>query len=515
MPSFLNTPEEELSAEILVPRLGDVLIEKEIITPKELQQALEYQKLKAAGGHPRLLGRSLLDLGYIDRETLDKVIVTQILSFHDALQHANQQLEQRVQERTQDLEKRFAQIQTTSRLAQMAVSGTSMGELLDQAVELVVEHLGYDHAIIYLLDETGKIAVLRTVYDSMSKREDPGDYKLPLDTQSVLGWVARQNQTLVIPDIHQESLFKQSDLYPTARSEAGIPILLDERLLGILHVLHSQPSAFDKDTVTTLETIANLISSHIHNQTLLATTQNQLKIMEKRVAILEILNQISKAISSDIEQDDLFKLVHQQLISLMGEVDFSITIFDTNTNDLQLSYPTVSGSSPTQSIISDQELISRVIQTKSPLHLGEEAERQAEKLGAPFVGTPARSWLGAPLLVGGDAIGAIVVRDSDLAHRFDEDDQRLISNLATQIAITVQNKYQLVNARRQAEHERIASEISSKLWAAMDVQSILRTAVKELTNKLEAVEGVIHLQPPVIPNGKTSKAENGNNKESS
>lgn len=513
MPSFLNTPEEELSPEILIPRLGEALVEKELITSSELQRALEYQKLKAASGQHRLLGRSLLDLGYIDRETLDKVIVSQIFSLHIALQQANQQLEQRVQQRTQDLEKRFDQIYTTSELAQIAVFATDLDELLKRAVALIVERLGFDHAIIYLLDEAGDFAEPRAAFDAFGKDKDLGNYKLPINSHSVVGWVASQNQTLVISDIHQESLFAQSEIFPTARSEVGIPIVPDEKLKGILNTFHSNPDAFDTDTVTTLQTIANLIASHIQNLSLLRTTQSNLKVMEKRVAILETLDLVSKAISSDLDLNTLFQLAHQQINQLMGDVDVTITFEDTNINTAEVSYPAEpDGSSPKQSDISDQGLITRVLHTKSPLMLVEDAELQAAELGIPFTGAAAKSWLGAPLLVGGMAIGAIVARDLHQKHRFDEDDQRFLINLATQIAITVQNNQQLENARAQAERERIANEISSQLWSATDVQSILRTAIKELSNKLGAVEGVIHIHAPNAPNGITAQADNGDNK---
>lgn len=124
--------------------------------------------------------------------------------------------------------------------------------------------------------------------------------------------------------------------------------------------------------------------------------------------------------------------------------------------------------------------------------------------------SPAKSWLGAPLLVGGDVLGAIIVQDQEHEHRFDEDDQRLLTNLATQVAITVRNVFQLENARRQAERERIAAEISAKLWASTDIHTILHTAIQELSRKLEASEGTILLQSPTEPEPSAMPANNGN-----
>ncbi len=97
-------PGMPVAPEILLPRMGDYLIERGVLTPEQLAHALEYQKEKAQSGQPVLLGQALRELNYLDAETLDKVVTTQILNLQNALKQANRQLELRVQERTQDLQ---------------------------------------------------------------------------------------------------------------------------------------------------------------------------------------------------------------------------------------------------------------------------------------------------------------------------------------------------------------------------------------------------------------------------
>lgn len=94
-----------ISPEILVPRLGEYLLERGIIQQASLDQALKVQRQKTQAGEPALLGRVLVELGFVAPETIDQVITEQILQLQSALRQYNAQLEQRVQERTHDLQK--------------------------------------------------------------------------------------------------------------------------------------------------------------------------------------------------------------------------------------------------------------------------------------------------------------------------------------------------------------------------------------------------------------------------
>jgi signal transduction histidine kinase len=110
-------PEGTLIApEILVPKLGDYLLERELIKPEDLKLALQIQKQKAENGTPVLLGHVLKELQLIDSETLDKVITEQILELQSALKKSNIQLEQRIQERTRELQKALEKLTEHNRL---------------------------------------------------------------------------------------------------------------------------------------------------------------------------------------------------------------------------------------------------------------------------------------------------------------------------------------------------------------------------------------------------------------
>lgn len=105
--TFANMP---CSPEILVSRIGEVFLEQGLLSQEQLQTALEYQKAWNAKGMAILLGQALLELNFVDRPTLDRVVTLQILKLHSALHQANFQLTQQVKEISTAYQKALEQI---------------------------------------------------------------------------------------------------------------------------------------------------------------------------------------------------------------------------------------------------------------------------------------------------------------------------------------------------------------------------------------------------------------------
>jgi len=94
----------KLKPEILVPRLGDYLVGKKLISEANLRKALAHQQTALqTEGVRLLLGQALVDMGVIDKDSLDAAVTEQILELRHALEETNRGLEKIVLERTSEL----------------------------------------------------------------------------------------------------------------------------------------------------------------------------------------------------------------------------------------------------------------------------------------------------------------------------------------------------------------------------------------------------------------------------
>ncbi|GAB4579128.1 MAG: hypothetical protein Fur0022_18660 [Anaerolineales bacterium] len=124
--STTTTPRRvPVSPEILIPRLGEKLVQRGVISEEALQTALMYQKEQAALNKPVLLGQALIHLGYLDRTTLDQTITAQILDLQAALSRNNRELEKRVQEYTADLQRALQKLSELNQLKSNFISNIS------------------------------------------------------------------------------------------------------------------------------------------------------------------------------------------------------------------------------------------------------------------------------------------------------------------------------------------------------------------------------------------------------
>lgn len=196
-----------MAPEILVPRLGDYLLEKGVISSDQLDEALAFQKSKSERGVYQLLGQILISKGYLNQSQLDLAITEQIVMLQSALEKSNQQLEQRVAERTIELQNALERLTDLNQLKTNFISAISH-ELRTPLAHMIgyIELLQEKDLGPLTKDQAHAMGILQRSYDRLSHLIDDllefsmaseGQMSLepaPVDTASLIDSAVKQTQ---------------------------------------------------------------------------------------------------------------------------------------------------------------------------------------------------------------------------------------------------------------------------------------------------------------------------------
>ena len=237
--------------------------------------------------------------------------------------------------------------------------------------------------------------------------------------------------------------------------------------------------------------------------------------VRQRFNELQTLNSVSQSIAVETDLNALFGVIHKQVSQVMGNIDFQIALYDSASQlihipyayegDEKINYPTVK---------LGNNLISYVIQNRQPVLISRDLAERAQELGITIAaGETVRSWLGTPLIVAGEAIGAIVVQDHNQEDRFSEQDLHLMTTLSLQVAAVVRNARLLEESRQRVRHETFLYDITDKLRRSSNIHTILETTARELSAVLGVRKAEIVIRPDTIsaqsPESEARKTNNG------
>jgi signal transduction histidine kinase len=111
--------------DVILPRFGEFLLKSGYISESQLQAALNKQQELAVTGQLQTVGQILLGMGVVTREQLDLASFQQVRQLQEALQASNRQLEQRVAQRTHELQQALQHLNEFNRLKTQFVSNIS------------------------------------------------------------------------------------------------------------------------------------------------------------------------------------------------------------------------------------------------------------------------------------------------------------------------------------------------------------------------------------------------------
>jgi PAS domain S-box-containing protein len=161
-------------------------------------------------------------------------------------------------------------------LTDTALSHLSLDDLLPALLERVQEALSVDNSAVLLLDPAGQTLTMRVVRGP--EEAVAGQVHVPVG-QGFAGRIAATREPLVVDDLSAfpvVNLFLREQLY----SAAGVPLLVGDQLLGVVHVGTVQPRHFTTHDVQLLQQVADRIALAIDRAWLYTAEQQAREMAE-------------------------------------------------------------------------------------------------------------------------------------------------------------------------------------------------------------------------------------------
>ena len=346
---------------------------------------------------------------------------------------------------------------------------------LRRVAELVRRVIDYEIFAILLLNE--KAQELRIRFQVGYAREVAERVKIKIG-EGVTGLAAQRGEAILVDDVSKYPEYISAA--PNVRSELAIPLIVKNRVIGVLNLETHEIGRFTEEHKRLLTLIGSRMAVGIENARLHTRTTRQART-------LVLLNEIARELTSILNVDELLKRIAELLSRLIDYQMFSILLLDTAGEKLQHRFS-----------LRFQENI----QLKHDVPLGDGlvgyAARHRQAVLVPDVSKDpryillnpeTRSELAVPLIYKDNVIGVL-----DLEHTkrgfFTDDHKRTVTTLAAQVAIAIENARLYEEIARQEKRLERDLALARELQFRLLPQSLPKLANLEVAAKFAPARAI-------------------------
>lgn len=336
------------------------------------------------------------------------------------------------------------------RLARLNLFSSSLSGVLDEMQILRLTAAELQRALnaerIEMVSlENPNAPVLRLIYSRTAEHEE----REPLPPAPIFERLRESLGVFTTEDASREAdLAPLADLLADTRSLLIIPLVSGVSLRALAFVHLPAGERWSAEELELARTIANQAAIALEGARLYQATV-------LRAEQMSILNRASYEISASLEPEEIYRAIHRAAAQLMPVESFVITLLDEERNEIEGVYLVdPDGRAPNQRIPLGQGLSSRILESGEPILI---ADAAAQETGARAFGRGhSRSILAVPIKISGKTIGMLSVQ-SYQPNVYDEEDLQVLSTLANQAAVAIQN------GRLFAETRRLADELEQRV----------------------------------------------------
>jgi GAF domain-containing protein len=399
--------------------------------------------------------------GEPDRDLLNMLASQAAVALANA--HWSQSLEQKVEQRTEEL--RVSNTQLEQRASELAVINSiqqGMAASLDfqGIIDLVgdqlreVFHTG-DLAIRWWDEQAGTTDWLysyehgKRLYHGRTSLPEGGPTHTAITTRKPQVLNTRDGPGRVVPGTDMSLCL------------AVIPIVGSDRVLGTIQVEnYEREDAFGEAEVRLLTTVAASMGVALESARNFGETQRLLKETEQRAAELAVINSIQQGIAAELKFQAIIDLVGDKLREVLKAPDIGIDWYDPQANLLHHVYVYEKGRrlyvdpSPPR----PAGPWSRMVVSRKP----EVANTRAELAASGVLTIPgtleACASVTVPIVGADRVLGLVAIDDYERENVFGESEVRLLTTVAASMGVALENARLFDETQRlfKAEQERVA-----------------------------------------------------------
>ncbi len=350
-------------------------------------------------------------------------------------------LEEAVVERTADLARRSAQLETAARVARDAALIQDVPQLLDETVHLVSERFGFYHTGIFLLDERREYAVLRAASSEGGRRMLARGHRLKVGEVGIVGYVTGRAEARVALNVGRDAVYFDNPDLPDTRSEMALPLRIRGEVIGALDVQSVEAEAFSDEDVTVLQTLADQLAAAISNARLFEQVQASLEA-ERRA------------------YGEMSAKAWQELSRARPDLVYRYDPHDVLTGEGRW-----------------REEMEQAVRERRPIVASD---------GSGAV-------LALPLKVREQVVGVLDARKPEGSGEWTAEDLAVMETLAEQLGVALESARLYQETQQRAARDRLVSQVTNRMRESLDVRRVLETAADEIYQTLGLEKVVIRL----------------------
>ena len=371
-----------------------------------------------------------------------------------------------------DLRYRADQLTLIAEVSDSVTSSLELRPLMENVAILIHDRFAYPYVHLFTVHSIRRLIEYQA--GSGVRSQDLWGYTLSLDDpQGIIPWVARQGKTILANDVKKDERYRPSPLPPQdTNSELCVPLLYDNKVVGVLDIQSNEPNGFTQDDQLTFEAVADNIASAIHNADLYSSEQ-------WRRQVADGLREVAGLISADVSVDDVLEAILSELDRNLP-VDIS-AIWLLEDDELYLAACHNCDENQLEATLySSPEYYEGMLKA---LYLDTPTIRKASDpiwvTGATAGFNQDYSGLAVPLRVGEQHLGLITLAHSTPG-RYGHEAQAMTTTFASYAAVAIENARLYDSAQEQAYASAALLQVAQAIVSLNDLDEILGTIIRIL-----------------------------------